>query len=91
MVHAFVDEPGHIRVRAYADEEALHVVVADDGKGMEPRLDSPGLGLGLPLISQMTRSLAIEPGDGGRGTGVHMCFDPVSRLADAQPVAEGAS
>jgi hypothetical protein len=40
----------------------------------EPRIDSPGLGLGLPVISQMSASSQIvSPEDGG--TEVIMRFD----------------
>ena len=37
----------------------LVVDVRDNGRGMVPRLDSPGLGLGLPLIAQLTDVLEI--------------------------------
>lgn len=41
---------------------------------LEPRIDSPGLGLGLPLISQISASSQIvSPEDGG--TEVIMRFD----------------
>src|SRR5215207_6155096 len=54
VVHAFADiAPGTIRVTATAGDDTFHVVVADDGRGMKPRGDSPGLGLGLPTIAQL--------------------------------------
>ena len=46
---------------------------ADDGCGMTPRLDSPGLGVGLPFIAHTTDTLEIEPGDSG-GTRLRMSF-----------------
>ena len=49
------------------------VVVADEGRGMLPRTDSPGLGLGLPLIAQMTQSLEVHDRQGG-GTEIRMSF-----------------
>jgi anti-sigma regulatory factor (Ser/Thr protein kinase) len=65
-VHAYRDErapdagPGRVRVSARIDGDELWVVVSDDGVGMSPRPDSPGLGLGLPLIAQLSDGLEIE-------------------------------
>jgi anti-sigma regulatory factor (Ser/Thr protein kinase) len=48
---------------------------------MLPRADSPGLGLGLPLISSMTDALQIEAADGS-GTLLRMHFiKPVAKAA----------
>jgi serine/threonine-protein kinase RsbW/stage II sporulation protein AB (anti-sigma F factor) len=52
------------------------ITVTDDGAGMSPRPDSPGLGLGLPLIATLTRKLEIGPASGG-GTVVSMVFEAV--------------
>jgi anti-sigma regulatory factor (Ser/Thr protein kinase) len=69
--HAYDDGriAGEIRARVGVEhdgEDLLIVSVADDGPGgMRPRPDSPGLGLGLPLIAQSAHSLDIinnEPG-----------------------------
>ncbi len=49
------------------------VTVADDGRGMVPRLDSPGLGLGLALIANATHSLDVHGSDDG-GAEVRMGF-----------------
>ena len=65
-VHAYRDErppsagPGRVRVAARIDADELWIVVSDDGVGMAPRPDSPGLGLGLPLIAQVSDGLEIE-------------------------------
>jgi hypothetical protein len=40
---------------------------------MSPRHDSPGLGLGLPLVGQIARRVDITAEVGG-GTLVSMCF-----------------
>jgi serine/threonine-protein kinase RsbW/stage II sporulation protein AB (anti-sigma F factor) len=48
------------------------VVVADDGLGMMPRTDSPGLGLGLPVIT--TVSDRMEVVSEGAGTELHIAF-----------------
>ena len=78
LVHAYrhVDEPAaeRIELEARCRREALIVIVRDFGCGMAPRLDSPGLGLGLPLIAASTSSVQIDtPPEGGR-TEVSMEF-----------------
>ena len=65
--------PGTVEVRAHSQDEKVVVVVADEGRGMLPRTDSPGLGLGLPLIAQMTQSLEVHDRQGG-GTEIRMSF-----------------
>jgi anti-sigma regulatory factor (Ser/Thr protein kinase) len=69
--HAYGDgaRPGEIRATARVQGSGaarrLVLTISDDGPGVRPRTDSPGLGLGLPLISQMTDSVDIvndEPG-----------------------------
>ncbi len=61
VLHAYVDAetPGDVEVRAGVSGDVLVVEVSDDGRGMVPRIDSPGLGLGLPLIAQMTDGFDI--------------------------------
>src|SRR3954452_9666729 len=49
VVHAYPGEDGPMGLRASVDEDVLRVVVVDVGRGILPRPDSPGLGLGLPL------------------------------------------
>jgi anti-sigma regulatory factor (Ser/Thr protein kinase) len=41
---------------------------------MLPRLDSPGLGIGLPLIAQMSDQLDIEDRGSEPGVRVRMTF-----------------
>jgi len=75
VLHAYLDhdEPGSIEVRARRESASVIVEVADEGRGMLPRTDSPGLGLGLPLIAQMTQSLEVHDRTGG-GTEIRMAF-----------------
>ena len=75
VLHAYLDRdtPGTVEVRAECEDEKVVVVVADEGRGMLPRTDSPGLGLGLPLIAQMTLSLEVHDRKGG-GTEIRMSF-----------------
>jgi anti-sigma regulatory factor (Ser/Thr protein kinase) len=76
VLHAYLDDamPGGVHVRAGRDGDGIWVEVADDGRGMLPRADSPGSGLGLPLIAQMTAAFAIDRADGG-GTKLRMHFE----------------
>jgi hypothetical protein len=49
------------------------VVVRDEGMGIGPRPDSPGLGLGLPLIASLTESVQLGR-DAEEHTEVRMTF-----------------
>ena len=75
IVHAYADdEPaGEIRLELERSGDALEIVVADAGKGMTPRPDSPGLGLGLPLIGRLADSFDVRS-DAGEGTELRMRF-----------------
>lgn len=76
IVHAYADapEPGEIEVVAQrAGDDRLEVLVCDDGRGMLPRPDSPGVGLGLPLVATLAESFEVQARSGG-GTQVRMAF-----------------
>ena len=77
VVHAFrgIGERGTVVVEAAVREhEWIDVRVADDGSGMAPRDDSPGLGLGLPLIRLLADQFDHGRPSGGDGTEVWMRF-----------------
>lgn len=63
-----------VDVAAEATDESLTVTITDDGVGMRPRLDSPGLGLGLTLMGRLCARVNVGPGPGGVGTSVRMSF-----------------
>jgi anti-sigma regulatory factor (Ser/Thr protein kinase) len=76
VVHAYVDapEPGEIEVIAQrVGEDCLEILVCDEGRGMLPRHDSPGVGLGLPLVATLAESFEVQARAGG-GTQVRMAF-----------------
>ena len=74
VIHAYRGrEPGRIVVRAWVEGDTIVVEVSDDGIGMVPNLDTPGLGLGTSLISQVAREATFESSDAG--TTVRMTFD----------------
>jgi serine/threonine-protein kinase RsbW len=75
VVHAYRDrdDPGEIELELATTDGDLVVSVRDAGSGMAPRPDSPGLGLGMPLIANLADSLEIRTLDEG-GTEVQMRF-----------------
>jgi len=81
VVHAYPDGEGPLEVAAHIDDDQLLLVVRDEGRGIVPRTDSPGLGLGLPLIATLAEALELGTDDQGR-TEVRMTF---RLLADGAP------
>ena len=64
VVHAYPDgEEGQMVVLASIDEDRLTVWVRDWGRGIKPRPDSPGLGLGLSLIAALAERVQLDRGD----------------------------
>ena len=76
VVHAYVDraEPGDIEVIVQRlPDEGIEILVCDEGRGMMPRADSPGIGLGLPLVATLAERFEVQARAGG-GTRVLMAF-----------------
>jgi len=73
VVHAYPNSEGPMGLRASVDDSVLRVVVVDEGRGILPRADSPGLGLGLPLIATLAESLELGTG-ANEETEVRMSF-----------------
>jgi len=74
VIHAYDDdEDGALEVDAIVDDRMLTVVIRDSGRGIVPRPDSPGLGLGLPLIATLAETLELGS-DGSDQTEVRMTF-----------------
>ena len=78
VVHAYRDDPdpGHIEIEARRPDGYLCIYVRDSGQGMRPRPDSPGAGLGLPVITHLASKVAIRSaGRDGAGTELAMRFE----------------
>jgi anti-sigma regulatory factor (Ser/Thr protein kinase) len=69
--HAYVGRDlGDVRVQVELGAFELELTVEDDGRGMLPRPDSPGLGLGLPLIATVADRFDTRTEAGG---GTRIC------------------
>jgi serine/threonine-protein kinase RsbW len=75
VLHAYPPgETGPLIVEARVVDREIEIVVSDMGRGMIPRPDSTGLGLGLPLMTTLAKTVAIGDGPDDRGTAVTMIF-----------------
>jgi serine/threonine-protein kinase RsbW len=72
VIHAYRDHPGDLELRARVEGDELHVVIADHGPGLAPRTDSPGLGLGLPIMAHVSERFEVVSGP--EGTEIHLAF-----------------
>jgi anti-sigma regulatory factor (Ser/Thr protein kinase) len=75
VIHSYRNhvEPGLVDVDASVVEGELRVVVADRGDGFAPRHDSPGSGMGLPIIAAVADRFEIRS-RAPLGTEVHLSF-----------------
>jgi anti-sigma regulatory factor (Ser/Thr protein kinase) len=76
VLHAYRDreEPGTVIIDAERFSDHVCIAVRDEGTGLSPRVDSPGLGLGLGLIAQVADSADVRAPESG-GTEVVMRFN----------------
>lgn len=79
VLHAYRDgTAGDILLELRTGEDGLWIVVADRGTGIAPRTDSPGLGLGMPLIANLAEQIEVStPAHGG--TEIRMRFALATR------------
>ena len=67
VLHAYRhrDRPGDLHVAVRLHDEDVEVTVTDGGVGLQPRADSPGIGLGMPLIAGLADHVVIADRDPG--------------------------
>ena len=88
VVHAFRgDTTGTIIVSARPERGRLLVTVRDDGIGMTPNPDSPGLGFGIALIGKLADDVRFS--SSGEGTVISMCFNAPALPPGADEAATG--
>ena len=81
VLHAYPDDAwGSIEVQATTDPTSgsVTICVRDHGTGCQPRSNSPGLGMGLPLMATLASAIDITSPE-ARGTEVHLTFRPDPR------------
>jgi anti-sigma regulatory factor (Ser/Thr protein kinase) len=79
VLHAYLEsDPGMMVAEAWCEADHLLVQVCDEGQGLVPRADSPGLGVGVPLMASVADDFRVANRDGIPGTVVWL---PLS-LAD---------
>lgn len=79
VLHAYLDrpegEPRPMRLVASHRGNELVIDVEDEGRGMVPRPDSPGLGLGLVVMARVAaRCTIVTPPDRRAGAAIHLEF-----------------
>jgi serine/threonine-protein kinase RsbW len=74
IVHGYRNsDSGAFTLAVEWEGDQLRITVRDEGCGMQPRTDSPGAGLGLPLIANLADTFTVTAPPGG-GTEVSMTF-----------------
>jgi serine/threonine-protein kinase RsbW len=77
VLHAYIDQvtPGLLEVQGRRDSGGLVISVQDTGRGLLPRLDSPGLGVGLAMMQHFAAEVTfVGPPQRPRGTEVRLIF-----------------
>jgi anti-sigma regulatory factor (Ser/Thr protein kinase) len=72
VVHGYDAADGGLCVSAYVEDDELVITVSDTGGGIVAGRESPGAGLGLPLIATLTSRFTIRTRRSG--TEVRMAF-----------------
>lgn len=73
VMHAYGPRAGTMTVVGRVDDEQLHILVRDHGRGIAPPADTPRLGHGLALMEHVATSLEVVGSPAG--TDVSMIFD----------------
>jgi len=72
VIHAYAEKQGELCVTAGVQDGELAIVIRDTGPGLVQRHDSPGLGVGLAVMANVSERLRVVSRAGG--TEVHMAF-----------------
>ena len=90
VLHAYVGrESGPVTVTCRAEDDRIVVEVSDEGRGIDARTDSPGVGHGLAAVGAVVQELHIRARPGGPGTVVTMSFTaapPAAELPGLEPL-----
>lgn len=78
VLHAYEADGGRVRVSCRGQGEHFTIEVSDEGAGLEPRHDSPGIGHGLTIVGALAQTLEVAIGPDGVGTTLTMGFGPAS-------------
>jgi anti-sigma regulatory factor (Ser/Thr protein kinase) len=79
-MHAYLGRaPGTVYVMAWCEANYLVVQIWDEGHGLIQRADSPGLGVGIPIMARMADDFRIGRRDGAPGTVVSLRFSLAHR------------
>lgn len=76
VMHAYQGmEQGDVLIEAWTTAEGdLCVRVLDEGRGLIPRTDSPGLGVGFGVMAQMADEFRVATRESAPGTQVSLRF-----------------
>jgi serine/threonine-protein kinase RsbW len=72
IIHGSAGDDPCVTVSVHLEQGELRITVCDEGDGIKPRTDSPGAGLGLPVIATIAKRLEIL--SGAAGTKIKMAF-----------------
>jgi serine/threonine-protein kinase RsbW len=90
VLHAYRPlPPGLLFVDAGLTGRNLMLRVCDCGRGMQPRADSRGMGIGLALMGRLSDGLEIAPNKTVSGTRVSALFRDVTANGD-RPLREAS-
>lgn len=75
VMHAYCNRPaGNMLAEAWTQDGHVMVQVCDDGVGLVPRPNSPGMGIGLAVMAQSADEFTISNREGVPGTLVALRF-----------------
>jgi len=73
VLHGYRGRPGRVELEANRVDDGLCLYIRDDGGGVTPSVDTPGLGLGLPLMATLSERFEVRSRRGG-GTEIVLHF-----------------